>query len=347
MKRLLCSVVSACLLLFPFFSKAATVYAKIAGDRIEWSNAVFDGSEIQPLAWESSSKFHMLPITKWSPAFYQNAGSKLIFKSSTGAQVSTSFKHTGISFRTSSKFKKTSQPIGSAPSCQVQSVTGGDIKLRSNASCGADFTLEQDGKLRPFDFFKPSFELPTLLTDFRNANLPAGRYTAVFDEPVAYYLVYDNNEVESYQVYHEQVEIIIDYKPSFLDSVKVLGNGVFDVEYDTDSHTANGLTRYKVEVAGYIDPGIKMHFESSGQKDDFALMEIDGDSKIAYDLFCEACVEQQVINNGVMKDDYAKIEFEGQHLVFNLDFSFDDLGYGDVDEGDYSDAVTVIFEIDI
>lgn len=347
MNRLICNVVSTFLLVIPIFVQASTIYAKIAGDKIEWSNAIFDGSEVQPLTWQPSSKFNMLPIKKWSPAFYQNSKNELTFKSLIGAKVTTPFRHTGIDFRTSSKFKQTTQSIGNAPKCQTQSVAGGDIRLRANSSCGANFTLEQDGKWRPFDFFKASFELPSLLTDFRNANLPAGRYSAVFDEPVAYYLVYEHNEVDSYQIYHDQVEIIIDYKPSFLDSVKVLGDGYFDVKYDTDNHTASGQTRYKVEVAGYIDPGIKMHFESSGKKDDFSLVDSMSNSKIPYDLVCEICVEQQVIKDGFMEKDFAKIDFEGQFLNFNLDFSFDNLQYGDVNEGDYSDAITVIFEIDI
>ncbi|MFM2586635.1 hypothetical protein [Vibrio campbellii] len=348
MNRLLCNAVIVCLLIVSASVEASPIYAKISGDKIEWSNATFDGDEIQPLVWQPSSKFHMLPIRRWSPGFYQNSQNKLTFKSTNGARVTTSFKHTGIDFRTSSKFKQTTQVIGSAPRCQTQLITGGDIKLRANSSCGANFTLDQGSDWRPFDFFRPSFELPSLLDDFRNAKLPAGRYSAVFDEPVAYYLIYEHNEVESYQIYHDQVEVIIDYQPSFLDSVTVLGDGIFDVKYDTENHTASGSTRYKVQVSGYIEPGIKMRFKSSGpQEDDFSLEEVTSKSKIPYDLVCDACVEHQIIKEGVMKKDFAKIDFEGHFLDFNLDFSFDNLRYGDVNEGDYSDAVTVIFEIDI
>ncbi len=179
------------------------------------------------------------------------------------------------------------------------------------------------------------------------SKLPKGRYIATFDQPIAYYLIYENQQVESYEIYQDQVQIVIDYQPSFLESVDILGDGKFDVRYDTDNHTASGSTRYKVQVDGYITPGIKMSFKSSGQEDDFSLVEEESKSKIPYDLVCEKCQQKQVIKDGVMDEDFAKIDFEGHRLDFNLDFSFDNLHYGDVDEGDYSDAVTVIFEVDI
>lgn len=347
MNRLFCSLVVVYVLLTSSFVQASTVYAKITGDVVEWSNATLNAGEIQPLEWQPGEKFNMLPIKRWSPAFYQNSQKELVFTSMTGAKVSTQFKHTGIDFRTSNQFTQTPGVIGNAQRCQEQSVNGGDIRLRSSSSCSADFILEQGGKLSPFDFYRPSFELPSLLSDFMQSKLPAGKYIATFNEPVAYYLIYENNQVESYQIYQDQVRIVIDYQPSFLESVHLLGNGKFDVSYDTDNHLARGDTRYRVHVNGYITPGIKMSFESSGDKEDFSLVEQKSNSKIPYDLVCEACMDKQVIKDGVMDKDFAKIAFEGQSMDFNLDFSFNNLHYGDVDEGDYSDAVTVIFEIDI
>ncbi|WP_104023711.1 hypothetical protein [Vibrio hyugaensis] len=347
MNRLLSSFITTCLLATCSAVHASTIYAKITGDVVEWSNASLNGSEIQPLQWQPSDKFNMLPIKKWSPAFYQNTQKNLTFSSTTGAELTTSFKHTGIDFRTSIKSEQTSGVIGNAKRCQTQPVSGSDIRLRSSSSCGADFILDQGGKYTPFDFYRPSFELPSLVSDFMQSKLPAGRYIASFNQPVAYYLIYENDQVESYQIYQDQVQLIVDYQPSFLESVQVLGDGKFNVEYDTDNHTAKGDTRYRVRVNGYITPGIKMSFESSGQQDDFSLVDHKSNSKIPYDLTCEACVDKQVIQKGVMDKDFAKIDFEGQNLDFNLDFSFNNLHFGDVDEGDFSDAVTVIFEIDI
>lgn len=347
MNRLFYNLTVACFLLTSSFVQASTIHAKITGDVVEWSGATLHGGEIQPLQWQPSEKFNMLPIARWSPGFYQNSQKEITFTSMTGAKLSTPFKHTGIDFRTSNKFVQTSEVIGTAQRCQEQSIAGGDIRLRSNSSCGADFILDQGGKFRPFDFYRPSFELPSLLSDFMQSKLPAGKYIATFNEPVAYYLIYEENQIESYQIYQDQVQIVIDYQPSFLESVQLLGDGKFDVSYDTDNHTAEGKARYRVHVNGYITPGIKMSFKSSGLEDDFSLVDQKSNSKIPYDLVCEACVDKQVIKDGVMDKDFAKIGFEGQNLGFDLDFSFNNLHYGDVDEGDYSDAVTVIFEIDI
>ncbi|ABU70623.1 hypothetical protein [Vibrio campbellii] len=347
MNRLLSSLVVLSSLLTCFGAHASTIYAKITGDRVEWSNAALNGSEIQPLQWQPSDKFNMLPIKKWSPAFYQNTQKSLTFHSKAGAELKTSFKHTGIDFRTSIKPVQMPGVIGNSQRCDKQLVYGNDIRLRSKSTCGADFILDQLVKHTPFDFYRPSFELPSLVSDFMQSKLPAGRYIASFSQSIAYYLIYENNQVESYQIYQDQVELIIDYQPSFLESVQVLGDGKFNVEYDTDNNTAKGDTSYRVHVKGYITPGIKMSFESSGQKDDFSLVDHKSNSKIPYDLTCDVCVAKQVIQEGVMDKDFARIDFEGQNLEFNLDFSFNNLHYGDVDEGDFSDAVTVIFEIDI
>ncbi|NOJ07749.1 hypothetical protein [Vibrio splendidus] len=347
MNRLLYNLIFVCLVVLGPDVYASTIYAKITGDMVEWSNATLNDGEIQPLQWQPSDKFNMLPIQRWSPAFYKNTQKKLTFSSVTGAQLTTNFKHTGIDFRTSITSEKTAGVIGNAIRCQDQSVRGRDIRLRSKSSCGADFILDQGGKFTPFDFYRSSFELPSLLSDFMQSALPAGRYIASFNLPVAYYLIYENNEVESYQIYQDQVQVVIDYKPSFLESVDVQGDGNFEVKYDTDNHTANGETSYRVRVDGYITPGIKMSFTSSGQQDDFSLVEQKSKSKIPYDLVCIACVDSQVIKDGLMEKEFAKIDFEGRHLEFNLDFSFNNLQHGDVDEGDYSDAVTVIFEVDI
>lgn len=346
MNRLLYSLAAICLLTTCFSVDASVIYAKITGDVVEWSNAAISDSGIQPLQWESSNKFNMLPVRKWSPAFYKNPQKSLTFRSSIGAELTTSFKHNGIDFRTSVKSDQIPGGIGNARLCQVRTITAGEIRLRSESSCGSDTILDQGNRYIPFEFYRPSFEMPNIVSDFMQSKLPAGRYVASFSQPVAYYVIYEHNQIESYQIYQDDVKIIIDYQPSFLDSVQVVGSGQFDIEYDTSNHTARGETSYKIQVNGYITPGIKMSFKSSEKEDDFSLVS-NSNAKIPYDMICEACVDKQVIKDGVMDKEFAKIEFEGNRLDFNLDFSFDNLHYGDVDEGDYSDAVTVIFEIDL
>ena len=347
MRRLLYNLLALYVLVMCPSTQASTIYAKITGDTVEWSNAIYNDGEIQPLQWQASDKFNMLPVKNWSPAFLKNTQNKLTFKSTTGGELTTQFLHTGIDFRTSVNSEKTSGVIGNGQRCNEATIGGRDIRLRSSSSCGADFILDQGEKFTPFDFYRPSFKLPSLLADFMQSELPRGRYIASFNQSVAYYLIYESHEIESYQIYPDQVQIIIDYQPSFLESVDVVGDGKFDVQYDTENHIASGSTRYKVQVDGYITPGIKMSFKSSGQEDDFSLVEEKSKSKIPYDLVCDKCQETQVIKDGLMDQEFAKINFEGHRLDFNLDFSFDNLHYGDVDEGDYSDAVTVIFEVDI
>lgn len=328
-------------------ANASTVYAKVTGDMIQWTNAIVNGSEVQQSVWQRSDSFNMQPIQRWSPAFYQSPLTSLIFTSQLGAKVETAFKHTGIEFRTTNAYDIVTGGIGTGARCNVGEESGGNLLLKSDSSCGVDFTLDQQQKLRPFDFYRTLFELPDLLADFTQARLPAGRYVASFSQPVAYFLIYENQNVESYQVYHDQIQVVIDYQPSFLSSVSLVGDGKFKLEYDTEEHSVKGQTKYYVNVNGYINPGIKMSFLSSGQEDDFSLEHTETGTKIPYSLICEKCNDNSIINNGLMKDEFANIGFVGNNLNFVLDFSFNDIYAGDVDEGDYSDAVTIIFELDL
>ncbi|AQS38026.1 hypothetical protein Sps_02878 [Shewanella psychrophila] len=330
---------------------ASIIHGKVTGNMIQWTNATTNGNEIQQSVWQSSNSFNLLPVLRWSPAFYQNSLRSLTFTSELGARVETDFKNTGIEFRTANSYNTSNGGIdaglNTGPQCQTGEDSGGDFLLKSASSCGVNFTLVQQQKLRPFDFYRTFFELPDLLADFTLANVPAGRYLASFSQPVAYFLIYEHQQVESYQIYYDQVQVIIDYKPSFISSVNLIGDGQFDLEYDTEEHSVKGQTKYAVNVSGYINPGIKMSFLSSGNEGDFSLEHTEASSKIPYKLICEKCNDRLVISNGTMSEEYAEIGLVGNNLNFILNFSFNDVYAGEVDEGDYSDAVTIIFELDL
>ncbi len=69
MRRLLYNITVLCMLVMCPSTYASTIYAKISGDTVEWSNAIYKDGEIELLEWQRSDKFQMLPVKRWSPAF--------------------------------------------------------------------------------------------------------------------------------------------------------------------------------------------------------------------------------------------------------------------------------------
>lgn len=329
---------------------ASVIHVKVTGEQVDWKNAEVESSNVvHQLNWQRSDRFNMLPVKSWTPKFMKSNLSTIKFTSNVGASFSTAFNDKGIDFRTSNSYERQQGAIGASNVCPSPSqLAGSDMILRGSESCVLDYTLNQKSKLRPFDFYRVAFQLPRLVQDLKNQKVPAGRYVASFSVPIAYYLNYEKNDIDSYQIYQDSVMLILDYKPSFISNVTTLGNGRFKMDYDKIQHIVDGETTYNIFVKGQFASGIRMSFLSSDKNDDFSLVSENNQNRIPYNLFCDMCSEDNYpIKDGIMEKDYAKIPGQGNNLNFKLKFYFEDVQHGQVEEGDYSDAVTVIFEPDI
>ncbi|MFH0257970.1 hypothetical protein ACGRL8_13315 [Vibrio rumoiensis] len=332
------------LLFFSFGASAVTLNADIVGDQIKWKNAnVIDGNIVQ-MIWESSANANVHPVYEWRPAFNKSSQNSIVFESSIGASVETEFEHTGVEFRYGGQFSSI-DANANYNHCNYESSPAGYYALVGSTSCVAEKSLSSQNKYKPFEFYRSSIQLNSLVQDFKEANVPSGLYYTNVQLPLSYMVSYSG--VESYQTSMISVTIVINYTPSFLDSVTIDGDGVFKLDYDTTQHTVSGSTKFNVNVKGHIEPGLKMTFESLGNPDEFNLNHTDSDDSIPYNLRCEQCERPQVIYNGNRIDEYSNIPYVGDNMNFYLDFNFKNLEAGEVEEGEYKDAVKVLFEIDL
>ncbi|PQJ71376.1 hypothetical protein BTO01_08865 [Vibrio jasicida] len=318
------------------------ITAKVVGSEVTWMNANVVGGEVVQQIWQPSSSFNLLPVHSWNPSFQKSPTSTLTFSSTTGVQVTAAFQHTGIQFSTASPFISVENKSNS---CGYESSAGGQFILRDDSTCRASYDLNATRKYKPFDFYRSSYKLDNLVDAFKAANAPTGIYYAAVSLPVTYYMKYGT--ATTYQTYNDTTVFTIDYKPSFISAVDVTGDGIFSLSYDTGNHSVAGTTTYEVSISGHIEPGIKMQFFSSGTADKFELEHTTSSDVIPYSLACSRCVNSNIVEAGELKQTTSKIPFVGKTLDFDLVFSFEELYFGDVDEGDYRDAVTVRFELDL
>ncbi|CAH1607504.1 conserved exported hypothetical protein [Vibrio jasicida] len=319
------------------------ITAKVVGSEVTWMNANVVGGEVVQQIWQPSSSFNLLPVHSWNPSFQKSPTSTLTFSSTTGVQVTTAFQHTGIQFSTASPFSVANN--SNADTCGYESSAGSQFILRDDSTCRASYDLNATRKYKPFDFYRSSYKLDNLVDAFKAANAPTGIYYAAVSLPVTYYMKYGT--ATTYQTYNDTTVFTIDYKPSFISAVDVTGDGIFSLSYDTGNHSVAGTTTYEVSISGHIEPGIKMQFFSSGTADKFELEHTTSSDVIPYSLACSRCVNSNIVETGELKQTTSKIPFVGKTLDFDLVFSFEELYFGDVDEGDYRDAVTVRFELDL
>lgn len=319
------------------------ITAKVVGSEVTWMNANVVGGEVVQQIWQPSSSFNLLPVYSWSPSFQKSPTSTITFSSTTGVQVSTSFQHSGIQFSTASPF--TVAKNSNADTCSYESSAGSQYILRDNNTCRASYDLNATRKYKPFDFYRSAYKLDNLVDAFKAANAPTGIYYATVSLPVTYYMKYGT--ATTYQTYNDTTVFTIDYKPSFISAVDVTGDGIFSLSYDTANHSVEGTTTYEVSISGHIEPGIKMQFFSSGTADKFELEHSTSNDVIPYSLVCSKCEKSNIVEAGELKQATSKIPFVGKTLDFDLAFSFKELYFGDVNEGDYRDAVTVRFELDL
>ncbi len=335
-----------------FSGQAATLQGTLVGRELRWENALVDNGTILPQEWFSTSGLGLPPIGQWRPAFLNSGKQDIIFRSEQGVAITTEFNLTSVEFRYSDHFQVANEP-SSLFACPYQQNSSGYSSVGytgsssiSQSYCVSNTLLVSNGgHYRPFDFVRSRFRLDHLLEDFSLNPIPEGKYHANATLPVAYMMLF--GDVETYQIGYVTLPITIDYKPSFIESVNIYGDGIFNLEYDTGEHHVSGESNFEVNVDGHLTSGLKMTFYSSNDRDVFELVNEETNQSIPYNLICPACTVPQVIENGEKLEQYSVIPFTGEHLQFDLHFYFENLGYGQVDEGIYKDATTILFELDL
>lgn len=360
MRKYLFKFVLCLLVLTPTIAiRAATISAEIVGDTIKWNNANLTNGQVSQLIWQSSSRHNLQKVKEWSPLLSKASQDTIEFRPTNADNshtINVPITLTGIELKGSSKFIQTpsSSLVGTYGNCTYSTGTNGYAALIDDnlGLCGANFGFVAEDRFRPFDFYRSGFKFSdkgdvgsdSLIESFKGA--PAGVYHGSINIPINYLVKF--GDIQSYRTFNDTVNFVIRYKPSFLSSVDITGDGQFILDYDTNEHSVKGVTKFNVNVTGYLSTGLLMSFKSTGADErDFSLEN--GSSSIPYNLVCNMCEKQDVITDGMLNStsEPSKIPFVGKRLNFNLKFFFEDIHYGEIEEGTFKDSVIVLFQPDL
>ncbi|HIF9381062.1 TPA: hypothetical protein ACX6RR_000860 [Photobacterium damselae] len=336
---------------FSVFSSTSLI-GSLKGDDFTWSNGRFiDKNIVQQTEWDTAERFNMLPASQLRGAVVNN-GDKIsvTFKNDkTGENVTTSVKTPGISFMSDLSFSDYVFEPSYVP-CSVDEITGSSIHVLDSKRCSSSYLINLDRTLakEPFKFFKHDIDISDVAGAFKSARVSEGIYSATFPVKLGYFYRVSTSGVMSYNIFTSSIKLILKYKPSFIDNVSVIGDGVFDTKYDTLMHTVEGQTRYVVNVSGHIDPGIKMSIKSNNKLDDFYLVNNKTGDSIAYSILCRLCTRKDIVVDGNANDkgEYY-IPFVGDFLKFNLDFHFKPTSEKELSNGEYHDSIITLIQLDL
>ncbi|WP_394126319.1 hypothetical protein [Vibrio hepatarius] len=351
MSRYIFSILIFSLCSFSFATQAETISAEIIGNSIKWNNANKIGNQVVQVVWQSSSSYNLQKIKEWSPLLVQPSNLSIQFRptnSSNNYAVTVPVSLTGLQFQSNDEFEisKNSTLSNAYPLCQRVESSNGYVSLadETGKECGGQFSFISKERYMPFHFFRSGFKFNSdeLSKSFKDA--PAGNYQGSITVPIRYLVKY--GATHSFRTFSHTVHFSVRYKPSFLSSVSIIGNGVFDLDYDTNKNSVRGSTDFSVNVEGYLRSGLLMTFESDGVKEDFALKHDSSTSRIPYNLECNMCLNPYVVTDGKLNiHGPSKVNaISSNNIHFKLNFHFNDVSYGSVNEGKYTDSVIIRFE---
>ncbi|WP_217540369.1 hypothetical protein [Vibrio metschnikovii] len=323
-----------------FFTQAAAMRGTITGNKVDWIGAMKvsggDGNLYTPTGWDI---VHNLEATqRWTPATHAAVTPGQLNLFGPSGSVSAAIKVVGLEYNMGNLKPNQS---GNAGSCEVLSMSDSTVALLGE-SCSSNLDYTYTSRANPFYFIRPIVRVNEmeLLQEFISNASEMGKYIGSVSL-VARYEYYTSSGALTYRNVPYTFEVELDYQPSYLTSVTVLGNGVIEPVYNTQERTVSGSTSFNFNASGYFNNGIKLHFINR----DYAL---DGPTKIPYSIKCQgACSASDIVQEGVLLQK-SIIVSEGQRNMRNIDFLLD-VGYENihkdqVETGSYNDTITIVFE---
>ncbi|MBW8182324.1 hypothetical protein [Shewanella nanhaiensis] len=328
---------------------AFTMSGKLVGEELTWYNARdVAGDAVVPNYWFKPMR---LPETKrWVPGTYTTPSQFQIQLSSGSDTVSVPLKLTGVRYHPLKGYEK-SPYSDTYPTCSRTDL-GQFILVRSGGQgdfCIANSSIHYQEASPPFNKYQPSFELDkTRLIAALNGK-PKGIYSGTVTAVFSYGFFAETSEtVKTYRNIPMTFSIQINYSPSTIKRINVLGNGHITPEYDTYKHTVSGTTGFKISALGSFQNGLKFKLINKDANDYTLKPDRGGSTYIPYNISCQGCssAPELVIDGSVVNEGKGQIEAPNSTMIpFMLKVGFKDVSVNDVEDKRYNDHFTVMFEV--
>lgn len=341
-KLLLCSV----FFLSPL-AHSLTLNANLTGEQLVWKNGIRVNDYLTSSNWQVLGG---LPPTKeWTPGTFIAKPQEEIVLSNGTDKVTIPIDVSGMQFGLGAAANKFPERVDTSSSACSQFQLRDATAAVVGSGCSAGVAYKGAEYYTPFQFSRPlvKFSDSEVVKAFGNSGVPEGVYSGhITVSP--FYMYRSQGGAWTYRQFGPTpLSVRVRYIPSFLTNIQVLGNGLMTPAYDTKNHKVSGLTGFKVKANGLFTSGVKLTFDDR-PKGGYKLQHSEINSSIAYDVRCQACTKQQIIQDGTLQLPNAEtiVQGSGSLIAFDLLVEFES-DVSDVESGLYTDNLVVYFEANL
>jgi len=323
---------------------AFTLNGKVVGQNVRWDNAANSpiGADEKVLtSWEPI--FGLQPTLSWRPGTFATTPATQVTLNGPDGAVNMPIAVRGLEYNTGSSAPTVVMGPGTGTVCANAQTSSNSFYIIGITNCTAGFSLSMPNAMQPFYFLRPIFRVDESLIASAFAGKEEGLYSGSIPLMVRYEYRSATGTV-TYRVLPQSMAVQIHYKPSFLTSVEVTGNGIMPPIYDQLTQKVSATTTFAIQANGYFGNGLMMSFSAR----DYELV---GPTNIPYSIVCDgACSQTNIVTAGVLNHNSVVVAASGSNkttINFNLDVSYDNIDITNVETGTYSDNFIVMFEVNL
>lgn len=354
--RIMSARLSGCLLAWLLAGpvQASLLLLDVTTDRVNYSSLQGAVGQQTTAGWIPAAPN---PAHAWIPGQLATTGpQRLSLSSGDGNTVDISLALRGIVYGGISGFNQASPPPGLGGSAGGW-VQGNSYAIHSGAANAFASQMYQaaSGTTTPFTLVRPIFDLneSAVLTALNGR--PSGTYHGTLTVNYRYRVQYTSGGIWTYEVRPLVLPVQIRYRDQVLDSLTMVGNGVFTPKYTVNSTEVTGETSWTFTATGTMPAGIYMMFMTPPGKR-FAMTKIratEGDPDLPYNLVVSndnsamgRGSPNQLITDGVLAPGARRVVIVPTNGVEQLGFSLKaNFRSGYVTSGTYSDQIPLMFGV--
>ena len=353
--RIMSARLSGCLLAWLLAGpvQASLLLLDVTTDRVNYSSLQGAVGQQTTAGWIPAAPN---PAHAWIPGQLATTGpQRLSLSSSDGSTVDISLDLRGIVYGGISGFNQASPPPGLGGTASG-SVQGNSYAIYSGAArtfANQMYQTASGGSTTPFTLVRPIFALDESAVLTALDGRETGTYHGTLTVNYRYRVQYTSGGIWTYEVRPLVLPVQIRYRARVLDSLTMVGNGVFTPKYTVNSTEVTGETSWTFTATGTMPAGIYMMFMTPPGKR-FAMTKIratEGDPDLPYNLVVSndnsamgSGSPNQLITDGVLAPGARRVVIVPTNGVEQLGFSLKaNFRSGYVTSGIYTDQIPLMF----
>lgn len=354
--RIMSARLSGCLLVWLLAGpvQASLLLLDVTTDRVNYSSLQGAVGQQTTAGWIPASP---PPAHAWIPGQLDTTGAQTVSLSgSDGNAVVINLDLRGVVYGGISGFDQDAPPPGLGGTASG-SVQGNSYAIYSGAprTFAAQMYQSASGTKSPFTLVRPIFALDESAVLAALDGQASGTYNGTLTVNYRYRVQYTPGGIWTYEVRPLVLPVRINYRAQVLDSLTMVGSGVFTPKYTVHATEVTGETSWTFNATGTMPAGIYMMFMTPPGKR-FAMTRTgaaESDPDLPYNLVISndnsamgRGSPRQLISNGVLAPGARRVVIVPTTGVEQLGFSLKaDFRSGYAISGTYTDQIPLMFGV--